>query len=120
MQIWTRRIYDPPGEQDGNRILVDRVWPRGVSKDQAQLQAWHREAAPSTRLRKWFAHDPARWDDFRQRYFIELDAKPDVVAPLIAATRQGRLTLLFGARDTQHNNAVALREYLLLMANRTA
>ena len=82
MQIWNRRVYDEPGAQDGTRILVDRVWPRGVSKLQAQLQGWYREVAPSTALRQWFGHDPARWDGFRQRYFAELDANPDGVAAL--------------------------------------
>jgi uncharacterized protein YeaO (DUF488 family) len=117
MQIWTRRVYDEPGAQDGTRILVDRVWPRGVSKQQAQLQGWYREVAPSTALRQWFGHDPARWDGFRQRYFAELDANPDAVGRLQAAARQGRLTLVFGARDATHNNAVALREYLLQKAS---
>ena len=118
MQIWTRRIYDPPRDQDGTRILVDRIWPRGISKAQARLQGWQREVAPSTTLRKWFAHDPERWDDFRQRYFKELDARPQAVAPLLAASREGRLTLVYAARDETHNNAVALREYLLRVADR--
>lgn len=118
MQIGTRRIYDPPGERDGTRILVDRIWPRGISKAQAQLQGWHREVAPSTMLRQWFGHDPERWDDFRKRYFVELDTRPDVVAPLLTAARHARLTLVYAARDEAHNNAVALREYLLRAAGR--
>lgn len=117
MQIWTRRAYEAPGAQDGTRILVDRVWPRGVSKQQAQLQDWYRDVAPSTALRQWFGHDAARWDGFKQRYFAELDANPDVVRRLQAVARCGRLTLVFGTRDAKHNNAVALREYLLHKAS---
>lgn len=75
MQIWTRRVYDPPTSRDGARILVDRIWPRGISKRQARLQDWHRDVAPSTELRRWFAHDPDRWNGFRGRYFPELDAQ---------------------------------------------
>jgi uncharacterized protein YeaO (DUF488 family) len=114
MQIWTRRIYDPPTSRDGARILVDRVWPRGISKRQAQLQDWHRDVAPSTELRRWFGHDPGRWEGFRKRYFAELDANPDAVAVLKEAMLKGRVTLVFAARDQGHNNAVALRDYLLL------
>ncbi len=117
MQIWTRRVYDAPGTRDGTRILVDRVWPRGISKQRAQLHGWYPEVAPCTALRQWFGHDSARWDGFKQRYFAELDANPDAVGRLQAVARQGRLTLLFGARDTTHNNATALREYLLHMAS---
>ena len=113
MQIWTRRVYDPPSSQDGRRVLVDRVWPRGVSKEEARVDDWRREAAPSKELRQWFGHDPERWDEFKRRYFAELDASPEAVRPLRAAAREGRLTLVFGARDTRHNNAVALKQYLL-------
>lgn len=112
MQIWTRRVYDEPSSQDGRRVLVDRVWPRGLSKDQACLDDWQREVAPSKELRQWFGHDPERWEGFKQRYFAELDAKPEAVDRLKAAARGGRLTLVFGARDTRHNNAVALKDYL--------
>jgi uncharacterized protein YeaO (DUF488 family) len=113
MQIWTRRIYDPPTSRDGARILVDRIWPRGISKRQAHLQDWHPDVAPSTELRHWFGHDPDRWEGFRKRYFAELDANPDAVAVLKEAVKKGRVTLVFAARDQQHNNAVALRDYLL-------
>jgi uncharacterized protein YeaO (DUF488 family) len=113
MQIWTRRIYDPPTPQDGARILVDRVWPRGVRKEAAKLDAWIKDVAPSTELRKWFGHDPTRWEGFKDRYYRELEDHPDAVARLLEAVRAGRVTLLFGARDEVHNNAVALRDYLL-------
>jgi uncharacterized protein YeaO (DUF488 family) len=119
MQIWTRRVYDPPTTRDGARILVDRVWPRGISKQEARLQDWHREVAPSTELRRWFGHEPERWDGFRERYFAELDANPDAVARIREAARRGRVTLVFGARDQRRNNAVALREYLLRAASET-
>jgi uncharacterized protein YeaO (DUF488 family) len=113
MQIWIRRIYDPPTSRDGARILVDRIWPRCISKRQAHVQRWHRDVAPSTELRRWFAHDTERWEGFRKRYFAELDANPDTVAVLKEAVRKGRVTLVFAARDQEHNNAVALCDYLL-------
>jgi uncharacterized protein YeaO (DUF488 family) len=113
MQIWTRRAYDPPSPVDGTRILVDRAWPRGVAKAGARLDRWDRDIAPSTALRRWFGHDPARWAEFKARYFAELDARPEALAALRRATREGRVTLVYGARDEHRNNAVALREYLL-------
>jgi uncharacterized protein YeaO (DUF488 family) len=110
--IGVKRIYDPPSDGDGVRVLVDRVWPRGVKKEDARLDAWEKDVAPSTELRKWFGHDPAKWDQFRARYHRELDANPDAVARLRAALGRGKATLLYGAKDEQHNNAVALVEYL--------
>ena len=107
------RVYDEAGDADGARILVDRVWPRGVSKDEAKLDDWIREIAPSSGLRKWFDHIPAKWPEFRRRYRVELDQHPEVVAALLDRCRKGRVTLLYGARDREHNQAVALREYLL-------
>lgn len=112
MEIRTRRAYEPPGRGDGARILVDRVWPRGVKKEALALDAWLKEVAPSTSLRRWFGHDPERWDEFQERYFTELDAKPDALRDLLDRARRGRVTLVFGARDPDHNNAVALRKYL--------
>jgi uncharacterized protein YeaO (DUF488 family) len=112
MDIQTRRVYTPCGKDDGTRVLVDRVWPRGVSRERLQADRWLKEAAPSTGLRKWFGHDPSRWEEFKHRYFSELAAKPDIVHQLCAFAEKGRLTLLFSARDTQHNQAVALKEYL--------
>jgi len=113
MEIQTRRIYDPPAAKDGTRILVDGLWPRGISKQQARLDGWLRTLAPSKKLRQWFAHDPGRWEGFKERYFAELDAKHEALSALAETSRGDRLTLLFAARDPVHNNAVALREYLL-------
>jgi uncharacterized protein YeaO (DUF488 family) len=113
MEIQTRRIYDPPTARDGTRILVDGLWPRGISKQQARLDGWWRKLAPSKELRQWFAHDPNRWEGFKERYFAELDAKNEALSILAETSSGGRLTLLFAARDPVHNNAVALREYLL-------
>ncbi len=112
MEIRTRRIYEPPTARDGTRVLVDGLWPRGISKQQARLDGWWRELAPSKALRQWFAHDPSRWEGFKERYFAELDAKHEASSALAETSRGGRLTLLFAARDPVHNNAVALREYL--------
>lgn len=96
----------------GARFLVDRLWPRGKRKDALALDGWLREVAPSDRLRQWFKHDPARWDEFVRRYDAELDAHPDAWEPLLDAASHGEVTLLFGARDEEHNNAVALKQYL--------
>lgn len=111
-RIWIRRAYDPPTRNDGYRVLVDRVWPRGVSRDDAKLDAWMRDVAPSDELRKWFGHDPDRWDEFRRRYRDELRDHEDDLAHLVDLTERGRVTLVFGARDEEHNQAVALREVL--------
>ncbi|MFN8028273.1 MAG: DUF488 family protein [Acidimicrobiia bacterium] len=108
-RAWIRRAYEPPTRHDGRRVLVDRLWPRGVSKAAARLDDWAREVAPSDELRRWFDHDPARWDEFRRRYRRELADHSREVARLVDAARQGRLTLVFGAHDTARNNAVVLR-----------
>jgi uncharacterized protein YeaO (DUF488 family) len=110
--IRTRRVYDPPEPGDGTRFLVERLWPRGMKKEELPLDGWLKDAAPSDELRRWFSHDPAKWDEFRRRYYAELEGKPDVLQPLREAARQGNVTLLYSARDTEHNNAVALKEYL--------
>ena len=107
-----KRAYEPAARGDGKRFLVERLWPRGVKKEDLALTAWLKDLAPSTQLRKWFGHDPGRWDDFRSRYFAELSAHQELLAPLLSAARAGAVTLVYGARDTQHNAAVALREYL--------
>lgn len=107
-----KRVYDAPAKSDGCRVLVDRVWPRGVSKDELRLDDWLKDMAPSTELRKWFDHDPAKWDAFKDRYSRELDEQPEAVERLLARGHKRTLTLVFGAKDTQHNNAVALKEYL--------
>lgn len=113
MNIQTKRVYDPIDEKDGTRILVDRVWPRGVKKERLDAQEWLKEAAPSTELRKWFAHDPAKWEAFKRRYFEELDQKPEVLDRLRGLALEGTLTLLYSAKDVRYNQAVALKEFLL-------
>jgi uncharacterized protein YeaO (DUF488 family) len=110
--IAVKRVYEPVGERDGTRILVERLWPRGVRKDALLLDAWLKDVAPSTALRRWFGHDPARWQEFCARYAAELDARPEAWAPIVQADRSGTVTLLYSAHDTQHNNAVALKAYL--------
>lgn len=113
MKIAIKRAYEPAAQDDGVRILVDRVWPRGVSRDQLQLDAWCKEVAPSAELRKWFGHDPAKWEEFRERYQAELDDNVpalDVLREHIGTAK--KLTLVYGAKDAQHNQAVVLRDYL--------
>lgn len=115
-RIWIRRAYEPPSPVDGHRVLVDRLWPRGISKTQLRIDTWARHVAPTDELRHWFDHDPTRWDEFRARYQRELDARTGQAAlefaDLVDHATTGRITLVYGARDTQHNNAVALRELL--------
>lgn len=113
MDIQTKRVYEPINPQDGIRILVDRLWPRGMTKEQVHADQWLKDLAPSTALRKWFGHDREKWETFRARYFSELDAKSEAMETLIDKAVKGRLTLLFSARDTECNQAVALREHLL-------
>lgn len=110
--IRVKRVYDPPESEDGARLLVDRLWPRGVRQETLRLEGWLKEIAPSDALRRWFAHDPSKWEEFRRRYFAELDGKLDALRPLLEAGGKGNVTLLYSARDALHNNAVALKEYL--------
>ncbi len=112
MSIQLKRAYEKPTPGDGCRILVERLWPRGLSKDAAKFDLWAKDAAPSTRLRKWFDHDPKKWKGFKVRYFAELDARSDVVAPLKRRLRQGRVTFVFASKEERFNNAVALKMYL--------
>lgn len=114
MTIQVKRVYDPPAPEDGYRVLVDRLWPRGLSKDRAAVNEWLREVAPSTDLRRWFAHDPARWAEFKRRYSAELAAPAarEAIARLQTLAADGEITLLYAATEEVHNNAVALREYL--------
>ena len=112
MKIMTKRIYDDPAGKTGYRVLVDRLWPRGLKKDQVHVDVWLREIGPSDALRKWFGHDPARWSEFRRRYFAELRRNQAIVDQLLANAGGGRIVLLYGAKDTEHNQAVALKEYL--------
>ncbi|MAM36929.1 MAG: DUF488 domain-containing protein [Paracoccus sp. (in: a-proteobacteria)] len=111
-QIWLKRAYEAPAPSDGQRILVDRLWPRGVSKEELHLDDWMKEIAPSDALRDWFGHDPAKWKEFQTRYAKELDKNGDAVAPLKQRLDKGRVTLVFAAKDEAHNNAVALKAYL--------
>ncbi|WP_322418397.1 DUF488 domain-containing protein [Mesorhizobium huakuii] len=110
--LMVKRIYEPPAADDGQRVLVDRIWPRGISKEHAALALWLKEIAPSDELRKWFGHESARWAEFRKRYGAELDGNGEVVATLHGLLGEGKVTLLYGAHDEAHNNAVALAEYL--------
>ncbi len=110
--IAIKRAYETPARADGARVLVDRVWPRGLKKEDLEVEEWMRDLAPSASLRKWFAHDPARWDEFRRRYFAELDERPEAWRKLMEKARKGRLTLVYGAREERYNNAVALKQYL--------
>jgi uncharacterized protein YeaO (DUF488 family) len=114
MAIQVRRVYDPPEPNDGYRVLIDGIWPRGITKQAAHLDAWARDLAVSTPLRRWFGHDPAKWDEFRRRYRAEL-LVPEHRAALEALARRaqhGTVTIVYGARDEQHNNAVVLAEVL--------
>ncbi len=107
-----KRVYDPPAAADGTRILIDGLWPRGLTKARAKVDLWLREIAPSADLRRWFGHDPERWPEFRARYRDELAAKSDAVKILRDTIKSGDVTLVFGARDAEHNNAVVIAEYL--------
>jgi uncharacterized protein YeaO (DUF488 family) len=108
-----KRAYEKPARGDGTRILIDRLWPRGVRKADAELDQWAKELAPSTALRKWFGHDPARWPEFRRRYMKEISRHPDRLRQLRSLARKGPVTLVYSARDEAHNDAVVLRELLL-------
>jgi uncharacterized protein YeaO (DUF488 family) len=108
-----KRAYEAPAASDGRRLLVDRLWPRGLSKTEAAIDEWVKEIAPSTGLRKWFGHDPARWDEFRRRYAEEIAGHADLLAHLRALARKGPVTLVYSARDEIHNDAVVLRQVML-------
>jgi uncharacterized protein YeaO (DUF488 family) len=110
--IALKRIYDEPSGDDGFRALVDRLWPRGVKKEEAGLDLWLKEVAPSDELRKWYGHDAGRWNEFKKRYFRELKDHPEEIGILLARAEGGKLALLYAAKDEEHNNAVALKEYL--------
>jgi uncharacterized protein YeaO (DUF488 family) len=112
MTVQLKRAYDAPSESDGCRILVDRLWPRGIRKEKAKIDLWLREVAPSAALRKWFGHDPAKWEQFKERYFVELDERFSAVEELVERAKECHVTLVYSARDAEHNNAVALQEYL--------
>jgi uncharacterized protein YeaO (DUF488 family) len=110
--IKVKRIYDLPVSEDGTRILVDRLWPRGLKKEKAKVDLWLKDIAPSDKLRKWFSHDPVKWSEFKKRYFKELDRKRETVDLMIEKAKQEHVTLLFGAKEERFNNAVALKQYI--------
>jgi uncharacterized protein YeaO (DUF488 family) len=112
MTIDVKRAYDPSAKSDGHRILIDRIWPRGVTRNDLRIDAWLKDLAPSTALRKWFGHDPAKWEEFKERYARELAQRSEALENLLEKARAGHITLIFSAKDTQHNNAVALKEQL--------
>lgn len=112
MKIKIKRVYEAVSEEDGQRILVDRLWPRGISKEKAGIVFWARELAPSTELRQWYAHEPAKWEEFKSRYFKELDANPLGLEKLLEYLGKGLVTFLYSSTETKINNAAALKEYL--------
>ena len=115
--IRVKRIYEDPSRDDGVRVLVDRLWPRGLSREKAKVDLWLKEIAPSDTLRKWFGHDETKWTQFEERYFAELDEKGEILERVSRMSKK-RVTLLYGARDEKHNNAVALKEYLTVRGGR--
>lgn len=117
LDIKFKRAYERPSKLDGTRVLIDRLWPRGVAKTETAIDHWFRDLAPSTELRKWFNHDPARWDEFRDRYTAELMRHQEQLDELLQMASQGPLTLVYGARDKQHNDAVVLKDVLAARAN---
>ncbi len=118
--IILKRVYGPRSKAKGPCFLIERLWPRGVKKTSLHLDAWLKDVAPSHALRRWFGHDPAKWQEFRRRYFAELDTNLRAWQPLLEASRRGTIELVYSSRDTQHNNAVALRDYLQSKLRRKA
>jgi uncharacterized protein YeaO (DUF488 family) len=110
--IRLKRVYDPASKADGYRFLVERLWPRGLKKEDLKIDGWLKDAAPSTELRKWFNHDPAKWREFQRRYFAELKRNAEAWAPIVAAEKKCNVTLLYSSRDAEHNNVVALHSFL--------
>ena len=110
--IRIKRVYDPASAEDGQRFLVDRLWPRGMKKEALKIEAWYKDVAPSDDLRHWYGHDPDKWCEFNERYFAELDGVPESWRPLVDAARRGNITLLFSTKELERNNAVSLRAYL--------
>ena len=110
--IKLKRVYDSASKDDGIRFLVERLWPRGLKKTGLRLDAWLKDVAPSTELRQWFSHDPAKWAEFQRRYFAELNANAKTVEPILEADRRGHVTFVYSSHDAEHNNAVALKAYL--------
>ena len=116
--IKLKRAYDPPAREDGSRFLVERLWPRGVKKEEAALAGWLKDAAPSAELRTWYRHDPGRWEQFRRCYLAELRSNRDALVPLLEAARKGTVTLVLATKDGEHSGARVLKEYLERRAKR--
>ena len=113
-KIYTlKRVYDPPASKDGFRVLVDRLWPRGLTKEKARVALWVKDIAPTTELRRWYGHDPSKWDDFQDRYEAELDANVSAVDDFVASLPSGVITLVYGARDERITHAIVLKNFLL-------
>lgn len=112
MKLKIKRVYEQSAKEDGKRILVDRLWPRGLTKEKANIDLWLKDVAPSTELRKWFAHDPAKWDEFQKRYLKELKSNKDNVTIIKELIKSGTVTLVYGARDQEHNEALVLKKHL--------
>jgi uncharacterized protein YeaO (DUF488 family) len=110
--IQIKRVYEPVAREDGARFLVERLWPRGIRKEALQMDGWLKNVAPSADLRRWFSHDPVKWKEFQRRYRAELAHNPEAWKPLLDATKEGTITLLYSAHDTEHNNAIVLKAYL--------
>lgn len=110
--IQTKRVYEAAGPRDGTRYLVERLWPRGMKKEALKMDGWLKEVAPSDELRRWFSHDPAKWAEFQRRYRAELNQQREAWKPIVQAARRGTVTLLYSARDEEHNNAIVLKKYL--------
>ena len=112
MKLEIKRVYIQPTKDDGQRILVDRLWPRGISKEKAQIDVWLKDIAPSNELRKWFAHDPGKWNEFKEKYFKELKSNPEAIKTLSGQLNKNKVTLVFSAKEEKFNNAVALKEFI--------
>lgn len=107
-----KRVYEDPEKSDGTRFLVQRLWPRGMKKEELHMEAWLKDVAPSSALRRWFGHDPAKWDEFQKRYRAELESHPEAWQPILEALKRGHVTLFYSARDVEHNNALVLQSFL--------
>ena len=112
MPIILKRVYEKPAAEDGKRLLVERLWPRGLKKEEAKIDEWLKDVAPSTELREWYSHDPAKWTEFKKRYWEELEAKKDLVLRLAKESKENKVTFVFGSKEEKLNNANALKEYI--------
>ncbi len=115
MTVNIKRVYELPAAKDGYRVLVDRLWPRGISKETAEINEWWKEYAPSTKLRKWFGHDPVKWNSFRQQYLVELRSNRKELVCAVSRANRDQITLVYGAKDEQHNQAVVMKEFIETM-----